>query len=52
MVQALGANKEIKKTMKYTGVKLRSIKPTEFNNESGDPVRVECEFIYLRTSFE
>ena len=52
LVQMLGANKDVVKTLRYEGVKIKSIRITELNNESGDPVRIECEFIYLRVKFE
>jgi len=48
VLRAIGTNKTSKKTIKYVGVKIESIKINEFNHETGDPLRITCNFIYYK----
>lgn len=41
------SNKVLAKSMRFNGVKLFSVKGGSFSHESADPVRVECQFIYV-----
>lgn len=52
-IECYGADRStLFSTHTYRGVKIRSLKPTEFSPESGDPIRIEVGFIYLNYTFE
>jgi len=44
---AYGPNKTPKFRMKYKKVKIKKLKVGTFNNQEGEPLRAEAEFIYL-----
>lgn len=52
VVRALGAKKEVRKTATFQGVKIKSLKITDFDNTQGEPTRCECGFIYYYSTFE
>lgn len=56
-VKFFGSNKTTNldnpiKTFIYKGTKIKSIKPTELSHENGEPLRIECEFIYHKQTTE
>ena len=46
LFQALGPDRAVKKQIKYENCKLFDLKPTTMDHTSGDPVRIEGQFLY------
>lgn len=44
--RAFKGNKETSRILLFKNVQIMSIKPSEFDHSSNEPIRVECEFIY------
>lgn len=45
------SNKVLARSIRFNGVKLFSLKDGSFSHESGDPVRVECQFMYVSKDY-
>lgn len=46
LVQAYGRNNEIVKSIRFTGVVIKSLKISEFSQESSDPNKLTAEFAF------
>jgi hypothetical protein len=52
VVRALGPLKQVVKTATFHGVKIKSLKITDFDHTQGEPARIDVGFIYYYSTFE
>lgn len=52
VVRALGPLKQVAKTATFHGVKIKSLKITDFDHTQGETARIDVGFIYYYSTFE